>query len=74
MRWAQLTLAENDPPTYDQQFWVDYCAQIHADAVCLSAGGVVAYYPTDVPLHHRSAWLGERDLFGELVAACRKLK
>ncbi|MFN8440218.1 MAG: beta-galactosidase trimerization domain-containing protein [Caldilineaceae bacterium] len=73
MRWAQLTLAENDPPTYDQQFWVDYFARTHSDAVCLSAGGIVAYYPTDIPLHHRSAWLGERDLFGELVAACRKL-
>ncbi|MFN8096471.1 MAG: beta-galactosidase trimerization domain-containing protein, partial [Vicinamibacteria bacterium] len=23
--------------------------------------------------HHRSAWLGERDVFGELVAGCRKL-
>lgn len=73
MRWAQLTLAENDPPTYDQQFWVDYFARTHSDAVCLSAGGVVAYYPTQIPLHHRSAWLGERDLFGELVVACRKL-
>jgi hypothetical protein len=33
----------------------------------------VAYYPTQVPFHHRSAWLGERDVFGELVAGCRKL-
>ena len=73
MRWAQLTLAENDPASYDQQFWVDYFAATHSDAVCLSAGGVVAYYPTQIPLHHRSAWLGERDLFGELVAACRAL-
>src|ERR1019366_5122696 len=43
------------------------------DAVCLSAGGCVAYYPTKVPFHHRSAWLGERDVFGELLADCRKL-
>lgn len=27
MRWAQLTLAENDPLSYDQQFWVDYFAR-----------------------------------------------
>jgi hypothetical protein len=26
-----------------------------------------------VPFHHRSAWLGDRDVFGELVAGCRKL-
>src|SRR3954464_12165113 len=73
MRWAQLTLAENDAQSYDQQFWVDYFARTHSDAVCLSAGGVVAYYPTQIPLHDRSAWLGDRDLFGELVTACRKL-
>ncbi|MCX6081004.1 MAG: hypothetical protein NTW32_15860 [Chloroflexi bacterium] len=72
MRWSQLTLAENDVQAYDQQFWLDYFAQTHSDAVCLSAGGVVAYYPTDVPLHHRSVWLGDRDLFGELVDGCRK--
>ncbi len=72
MRWAQLTLAENDVQTYDQQFWLDYFASTHSDAVCLSAGGVVAYYPTTVPLHHRSVWLGDRDLFGELVDGCRK--
>ena len=73
MRWAQLTLAENDPETFDTQFWLDYIRSIHADAVCLSAGGVVAYYPTTVPLHHRSAWLGESDLFGDLLAGCRKM-
>ena len=72
MRWSQLTLAENDVQAYDQQFWLDYFAETHSDAVCLSAGGVVAYYPTDVPLHHRSNWLGDRDLFGELVDGCRK--
>src|SRR5690348_3906584 len=57
MRWAQLTLVENDPGQFDPNFWLDYFARIHADAACLSAGGVVAYYPTDVPLHHRSEWL-----------------
>ncbi len=72
MRWSQLTLAEGDVQAYDQQFWLDYFVQTHSDAVCLSAGGVVAYYPTKVPLHHRSVWLGERDLFGELVEGCRK--
>ena len=38
-----------------------------------SAGGCVAYYPTEVPLHHRSRWLGNRDVFGELVKGCRDL-
>lgn len=73
MRWAQLTLVENDPVSYDVQFWLDYIRSIHADAACLSAGGVVAFYPTDVPLHHRSAWLGDKDPFGDLVEGCRKM-
>jgi hypothetical protein len=73
MRWVQLTLVENDPGRFDPQFWLDYFRRLHADAATLSAGGIVAYYPTEVPLHHRSAWLGESDPFGTLVAGCRAL-
>jgi hypothetical protein len=73
MRWFQLVLAENDPGQYDAKFWLDYFRRIHADAVCLSAGGCVAYYPTKVPHHHRSAWMKQgTDPFGELVEGCRK--
>jgi len=73
MRWAQLTLVEDDPGQFDLSFWLDYFRRTHSDAACLSAGGCVAYYPTVVPFHHRSRWLGDRDPFGELVAGCRKL-
>ena len=73
MRWAQLVLVENDPGQYDPQFWLDYFIRTHSDAVCLSAGGIVAYYPTKVPLHHRSAWMKDSDPFGELLAGCRKV-
>jgi hypothetical protein len=73
MRWAQLTLVENDPGRFDVQFWLDYFRRVHADAACLSAGGIVAYYPTEVPLHHRSAWLKDTDPFGDLVKGCRAL-
>ena len=73
MRWAQLTLVEDDPGKYDPEFWLSYFQRVHADAVCLSAGGCVAYYPTRIPLHHRSAWMKDGDPFGELVAGCRKL-
>jgi Hypothetical glycosyl hydrolase 6/Beta-galactosidase trimerisation domain len=73
MRWGQLTLVEDDPGRYDPEFWINYFQRTHCDAVCLSAGGCVAYYPTQIPFHHRSQWLGAADPFGELTAGCRKL-
>jgi hypothetical protein len=73
MRWAQLTLVEDDPGKYDLNFWLDYFRRTHSDAACLSAGGCVAYYPTRIPLHYRSQWLGNGDAFGDLVAGCRKM-
>jgi hypothetical protein len=73
MRWVQLTLVENDPGHFDPKFWLDYFRRLHADAATLSAGGIVAYYPTEVPLHHRSDWLGTTDPFGDLVKGCRAL-
>ncbi len=73
MRWAQLAFVEDDPGNYDPQFWLDYFRSVHADAACLSAGGVVAFYPTELPLQQRSAWLGDRDAFGDLLAGCRAM-
>lgn len=73
MRWAQLTLVEDDPAVYDVGFWLDYFRRSESDAACLSAGGCVAYYPTDIPLHFRSPFLGNRDAFGELYEGCRDL-
>jgi hypothetical protein len=73
MRWAQLAFVENDPGHYDPDFWLNYFKKIHADGVLLSAGGIVAFYPTEIPLHHRSAWLGNADTLGYLVKECRKM-
>ena len=73
MRWAQLTLVENDPGQYDPDFWLDYFKRTHSDAVCLSAGGIVAYYPTQIEFHHRSLWMGESDPFGYLLKGCRDM-
>jgi hypothetical protein len=72
MRWGQLTLVENDPQEYDPDFWLDYFERAKCDAVCLSAGGYIAYYPTEIPLHHRSAWMKDDDPLGKLVNGCRE--
>ncbi len=73
MRWAQLAFVESDPGNYDPDFWLDYFKKIHADGVLLSAGGIVAFYPTDVPLHHRSNMLGNSDPLKDMVEGCRKM-
>lgn len=73
LRWAQLALVEDDPGKFDPDFWLDYFRRTHCEGVCLSAGGCVAYYPTNIPFHHRSAWLGDRDVFGTLVEGCRRM-
>lgn len=73
MRWAQLAFVEDDPQTYDPKFWINYFRRIHADALCLSAGGCVAFYPTKIPLHYRSKFLGNSDPFGDILAGAREL-
>src|SRR5688500_4707957 len=73
MRWAQLAFVESDPGNYDPGFWLDYFKKIHAEGALLSAGGIVAFYPTDVPLHHRSAWIADKDVLSTLVLGCRNI-
>ena len=73
MRWAQLVFVEDDPGNYDPQFWLDYFKRTHSDAACLAGGGYMAFYPSKIPLHHRSKFLGNRDPFGEMVQGCRRL-
>lgn len=70
-RCGQLNFNERDPLTLDAPAWADFWASLRVDAVLLNGGGIVAFYPTEVPYHHRSEFLGGRDLFGELAAAVR---
>jgi hypothetical protein len=73
MRWAQINMTEDDPAKMDVPFWLDYFKRIHADAACLSAGGVVAFYPTDIQYHHRSQWLpGHESFLSDLIEGCRR--
>jgi len=72
-RWIQVAFTEDDPGNYDPDFWLRYFQQIRAQGACLSAGGAIAFYPTDVPFHQRSSYLGAGDSFGEMVRGCRRL-
>lgn len=70
-RCGQINYNERDPLTMDVNAWGDYWASLKVDAVLLNGGGIVAFYPTQIPYHHRSQFLGSRDLFGEMVAAMK---
>ena len=70
-RWTQLTLVEDDPQSYDLNFWLGVFDQTKSNATCISAGGYVAYYPSKIALQHVSRYLGETDPFGDLVAGAR---
>lgn len=71
-RCGQINYNERDPLTMDTEAWGDYWASLKVDAVLLNGGGILAFYPTEVPYHRRSQFLGTRDLFGELVAAMKR--
>ena len=46
MRWAQITLTEDDPAHFDPDFWLDYFKRIHAEGAVISTGGYIAYHPS----------------------------
>src|SRR5215510_14860023 len=71
-RCGQINFNERDPIAMDVNAWADYWASLKVDAVLINGGGILAFYPTQVPYHHRSQFLGSRDLFGELAAALEK--
>jgi hypothetical protein len=71
-RCGHLNFNEQDPLTMDVGAWTDYFVSLKVDTLMPNGGGIMAFYPTAIPFHHRSQFLGTRDLFGETVAAARK--
>ena len=71
-RCGHLNLNEMDPLTLDCDEWMEYFASLKIDTVLHNGGGIMAFYPTNVQFHHRSKFLGTRDVLGELVEASRK--
>ncbi len=65
-RWGQTNITETDPATYDISWWRNYWKRTHIQGIIVNAGGIVAYYPSKIPLHRHAEYLGGKDLFGEL--------
>ncbi|HUX95445.1 MAG TPA: alpha-amylase family protein [Bacteroidales bacterium] len=68
-RWGQTNITEKDPPGYDINWWRKHWKDTNIQGVIINAGGIVAYYPSKIPLHRQARYLGGRDLFGELCNA-----
>ncbi|HEU5145134.1 MAG TPA: beta-galactosidase [Chryseosolibacter sp.] len=68
-RWGQINITEIDPTRYDIPWWRQFWKETGTQGVVVNAGGIVAYYPTRIPLHRQAQYLNDRDLFGELCRA-----
>lgn len=71
-RWGQTNITEKDPAHYDIDWWRKYWKSTETQGVIINAGGIVAYYPSKVPLHRQAQYLGGRDLFGDLCRAAHE--
>lgn len=72
IRWGQTNITERDPVRYDIASWREFWKRTAIQGVIINAGGIVAYYPSRVPFHHRAEFLGDRDLYGELANAAHQ--
>ena len=71
-RWGQINITEKDPQQYDIPWWRAYWKRTGTKGVVVNAGGIVAYYPTKIPLHRKAEYLQGGDLFGELCRAAKE--
>src|SRR5512143_386654 len=71
-RVGQVNFSERDVAEAAIEAWADYWASAKVDAVQVNVTGMIAFYPTQVPYHKRSRFLGERDFFGECCRAAKK--
>lgn len=71
-RWGQTNINEKDPIRYDIEWWREYWRRTQTQGLVINAGGIVAYYPSKLPLHHHAQHLNGRDLYGELTRAAHE--
>src|SRR5947209_7029046 len=70
-RIGQVNFSEKDVIEANIPEWADYWSSVKVDAVQINVTGMIAFYPTDVPFHKRSRYLGNRDFFGDCCRAAK---
>jgi hypothetical protein len=71
-RWGQTNITEKDPAHYDIGWWRKHWKDTNTQGVIINAGGIVAYYPSNIALHRQAQYLEGRDLFGDLCRAAHE--
>ncbi|NLS07216.1 hypothetical protein HGP14_28380 [Rhizobium sp. P32RR-XVIII] len=67
-----MTLREADAGIWNTEEMAEFAKSFSLDALGFSVGGIMAFYPTDIPLHPRASTLGKRDLPAELIASLKR--
>ena len=71
LRMVQFNMMQEDAAVPAKRL-VEVLKDYHANAVMMGAGGIVAMYPTKLPFHYRSPYLGDGDLLGDMVKLCHE--
>ncbi|NLO85806.1 MAG: family 10 glycosylhydrolase [Clostridiales bacterium] len=71
MRMVQFNLRQNDAAVNTDEL-VEYLAGMHANTVMIGAGGIVSYYPSQLPFAYVSPYLGDGDMLGDVIEKCHQ--
>ena len=67
-----INLREGDEPRIEAEALVREAKEFHATAFCISGGGIVAFYQTQIAGHRKSSALGNRDLLAEIIPVAHR--
>jgi hypothetical protein len=68
VRLYHPNMRESELRGFDTGRFVGSCAATNADGIVVSAGGIVAFYPSKVPYHYVSPLLNGHDVLKEVTA------
>ena len=70
LRIVQTNLQVRDTDAIDPERLAAQIVELHGNTLVFNAGGIYAWYDTDVPFHTKNPHLPDEDLFGSVLEAC----